>query len=109
MGGDDLGGPAPGRPAGAVLAALAGVAAVLLFQAAAIDRQALTSDEAYHALAGHQADRYGRNGLNLEHPPLVKLAAALPLLAAPPLAPPIDVSQALQAQWAVFTQPGAEP
>jgi hypothetical protein len=109
MGGDDLGGPAPGRPAGAVLAALAGVAAVLLFQAAAIDRQALTSDEAYHALAGHQADRYGRNGLNLEHPPLVKLAAALPLLAAPPLAPPIEVSEALQAQWAVFTQPGAEP
>lgn len=109
MGGDDLGGPAPGRPAGAVLAALAGVAAVLFFQAAAIDRQALTSDEAYHALAGHQADRYGRNGLNLEHPPLVKLAAALPLLAAPPLAPPIEVSQALRTQWAVFTQPGAEP
>src|SRR5260370_843041 len=109
MGGDDRGGAEPGRPAGAWIAALAGIAAVLFLQAAAIDRQALTSDEAYHALAGHQADRYGRNGLNLEHPPLVKLAAALPLLAAPPLAPPIEVSQALQTQWAVFTRAGAEP
>src|ERR1700694_2914950 len=96
---DDLRAAAPRRSVGLPVAVLAGVAAVLFLQAAAIDRQALTSDEAYHALAGHQADRYGRNGLNLEHPPLVKLAAALPLLAAPPLAPPIDVSRALQTQW----------
>jgi Dolichyl-phosphate-mannose-protein mannosyltransferase len=84
------------------------VASVLFLQGLAIGRQAVTSDEAYHALAGEQADRYGRNGLNLEHPPLVKLAAALPLLAGPPLAPPIAVSDALRTQWAVFTVPGAE-
>src|SRR5258708_7200225 len=109
MGGDDRGGAAPGRPADAGPAALPGRAPVLFRHAAAIDRQARPSAGAYQARPGHRPDRHGRNGLTLAHPPLVKLAAALPLLAAPPLAPPIEVSQALQTQWAVFTQPGAEP
>jgi 4-amino-4-deoxy-L-arabinose transferase-like glycosyltransferase len=124
-------GPAPGAPAGpgalatpaapgsvdtpaappralAVTGLAAAVIAVLALQGVAIGRQALTSDEAYHALAGHQADRYGSNGLNLEHPPLVKLAAALPLLRGAPLATPIAVAQASQRQWDVYTVPGAE-
>jgi Dolichyl-phosphate-mannose-protein mannosyltransferase len=66
----------------------AGALAILLLQGLAITRQSLTSDEIFHALAGDQADRYGQNGLNLEHPPLVKLVAALPLLFTPrPVAP----------------------
>jgi hypothetical protein len=98
----------PGRRNLAVPAVAAAVVAVLALQGLAIRRQALTSDEAGHALAGHQADRYGINGLNLEHPPLVKLAAALPLLSLAPLAPPIQVSESAQRQWNVYTQPGAE-
>jgi hypothetical protein len=89
--------------------ALAGAAAVLALVAQATARQAVTSDEAYHVLAGYQADRYGENGLNLEHPPLLKMVAALPLLAAtPPLAPMTKVTTALTTMQAVFTRPDAE-
>jgi len=67
---------------------VAGTLAVLLLQGLAVARQSLTSDEIFHALAGDQADRYGQNDLNLEHPPLMKMVAALPLLSTPrPLAP----------------------
>jgi hypothetical protein len=89
--------------------ALAGALAVLALQGLAIARQALTSDEAYHSLAGFQADRYGQNGLNLEHPPLLKLLAALPLAAArEPVAPRSSVSTALGTMQAIYAQPGAE-
>jgi hypothetical protein len=91
-----------------LLLAVAGVAAVVALQVLAIGRQALSTDEAYHALAGDQADRSGCSVLNLEHPPLVKLVAALPWLGSPPLAPPVKVSEAYETQFAVFTQPGAE-
>jgi hypothetical protein len=67
---------------------VAGTLAVLLLQGLAVARQSLTSDEIFHALAGDQADRYGQNDLNLEHPPLMKMVAALPLLSTPrPVAP----------------------
>ena len=67
---------------------IAGTLAVLLLQGLAVARQSLTSDEIFHALAGDQADRYGQNDLNLEHPPLMKMLAALPLLSTPrPVAP----------------------
>jgi hypothetical protein len=92
-------------------AALGGALAVLALQGLAIARQSLTSDEAYHILAGYQADRWGRNSLNLEHPPLVKMVAALPLLSAPgePLASPqLRVSTALAAMQVIFTRPEAE-
>jgi hypothetical protein len=55
-------------------------ALIVGLQAAAIVEQSLTADEPYHLLAGYQALRYGQNTLNLEHPPLVKLVGALPLL-----------------------------
>ncbi|HVT61786.1 MAG TPA: hypothetical protein VHR45_25730 [Thermoanaerobaculia bacterium] len=94
---------------GRSIAVLAGAVAVLALQGWAIGRQSLTSDEAYHAVAGYQADRYGQNGLNLEHPPLFKMAAALPLLAERrPLAPVSRVSVALDTAQAVFTDPAAE-
>jgi hypothetical protein len=82
---------------------------VAAFQVWAVSHQAITSDEAYHTLAGYQADRYGVNVLNLEHPPLLKMVAALPFLwRSPDLAPSTRVTDALRGMQAVFTQPGAE-
>lgn len=102
---------APGRrrigplEVSAALAALAAVA-VLALQAVAIRDQWLTADEPYHLLAGWQALRQGENTLNLEHPPLVKLVAALPLLAEPePLAPRLHAGEALAATQALFRTP----
>jgi Dolichyl-phosphate-mannose-protein mannosyltransferase len=87
----------------------AGLLAALALQAAAISTQSLTGDEPYHLLAGHQALRYGENTLNIEHPPLVKMLASLPLLAeAEPLAPPRDVTNALGDAQAIFRDPGFE-
>lgn len=62
--------------AGAALA----LAAVAALQVAAIHRQSLTYDAPYHLLAGYQALVRGENLLNYEHPPLVKMVAAAPLL-----------------------------
>ena len=69
------------RPGGIAAAAALALAASL--QLAAIHRQSLTYDEPYHLLAGYQTLRFGENLVNYEHPPLVKMAAALPLLAGP--------------------------
>jgi hypothetical protein len=84
---------------------LAGLAATLVLQGLAIARQSVTSDEAFHLLAGYQADRHGRNGLNLEHPPLVKMIAALPVDAAPDLVSPAAQDPPLAA---VYSEPGIE-
>jgi hypothetical protein len=87
------------------VAALAGALAILLLQGLAVTRQSLTSDEIFHAIAGDQADRYGQNGLNLEHPPLVKMVAALSLLSTPrPVAP---LAQATSAK-PILDAPGTE-
>jgi hypothetical protein len=79
---------------------------VLGFQWAAIERQSLVGDAPYHLLAGHQALRYGENRLNLEHPPLVKMVAALPLLWEEPLAPPVTVENVLEHSLRIFDDPG---
>jgi Dolichyl-phosphate-mannose-protein mannosyltransferase len=87
---------------------VAGVAAVLALQGLAVARQSVTSDESFHLLAGTQADRYGRNGLNLEHPPLVKMIAALPLAttaAVPRLVAPEAHEPPLAA---IYAEPAAE-
>lgn len=74
---------------------LAGLLAIGL-QIAAIHSQSLSGDGAYHLLAGHQALRYGQNTVNFEHPPLVKLVVALPLLFdSEPLDDPVRVDEAL--------------
>lgn len=86
--------------------ALAAFALVLALQVVAVAEQSLVADAPYHLLAGHQALRYGQNLLNLEHPPLAKWVAALPLAGAPPLAPPITVDRALEWSLAVFDEPG---
>lgn len=100
--------------------------AILALQAAAIHWQSLSGDEAQHLLAGQHALVYGQNLHNLEHPPLVKLIAALPVLASgTALAPPVLPREAVAAsdrmhrqaqrvwraavagRWAVFVAFGA--
>ncbi len=83
-------------------------ALALVLQVFAVTGQSLIGDAPYHLLAGHQALRHGTNSLNLEHPPLVKLVAALPLLAEEPLAPPITVERVLKESLRVFDDPAKE-
>lgn len=79
---------------------------VLGLQVLAMVNQSLTGDGAYHLVAGYQALRYGQNRINLEHPPLVKLLAALPALAdQPALAEPVDATEALDAADEIHRQP----
>lgn len=54
--------------------------AALILQVVAISKQSLVADEPFFLLSGYRAVRYGQNTLNLEHPPLIKMIAALPLL-----------------------------
>jgi hypothetical protein len=77
---------------------LAMAMAILALQGAAISWESLSGDGAQHLLAGQHALLYGRNLHNLEHPPLVKLVAALPVLVSgEPLAPPVLPREALAA------------
>ena len=82
-----------------------GMLAVLGLQWVAVSGQSLVGDAPYHLLAGHQALRYGENRLNLEHPPLVKMVAALPLLAEEPLAPEMSVDRVLEESRRIFDDP----
>ena len=95
--------PEPSRSHRALLL-LAGLL-VLVFQWMAIEGQSLVGDAPYHLLAGHQALRYGENRLNLEHPPLVKMVAALPLLWEEPLSPPVTVDNVLEHSLRSFDDP----
>ena len=53
-----------------------------------IRRKSLTNDEYYHIPAGYYHLSQGNFKLNEEHPPLVKMWAALPLLLDRPVTPP---------------------
>lgn len=55
------------------------VLVALALQMTAMYRQSLVADEPFFLLAGYRAVHDGANTLNLEHPPLVKMLAALPL------------------------------
>ncbi len=99
----EAGGKLPTRAFSAACAAAWLVLAVSLW--IAIDRQSLIGDAAYHLLAGDQALRHGTNQLNLEHPPLVKLVAALPLLGEEPLAPPVGVDRVIATSLELFDDP----
>jgi len=69
-----------------VLALLAVMAANLL---TVIKRKSITSDEVVHIPAGYYHLVAGNYTLNNEHPPLVKIWAALPLLFLQPNEPPL--------------------
>jgi hypothetical protein len=74
------------RKAEMVCAALLLLMAVNLF--AAISRKSITNDEIVHIPAGYYHLVAGDFQLNNEHPPLVKMWAALPLLIVQPDEPP---------------------
>jgi 4-amino-4-deoxy-L-arabinose transferase-like glycosyltransferase len=69
------------------------VAALILVQALqtayVVHRESLTFDEDDHMFAGYMMFHTGDYGLNPEHPPLVKLLAALPLLGRNLWVPPL--------------------
>jgi hypothetical protein len=54
-------------------------------------QQSQTFDEACHIFAGYLSWKQADFGINPEHPPLVKLVAALPLLGRPLQVPPLPV------------------
>ncbi len=64
-----------------VVAGVVGLLAVLVFQLAlSISQESITWDEDDHIYSGYMSLKTGDFGLNPEHPPLVKMLAALPLL-----------------------------
>ena len=66
---------------GRVIAGVACLIAVFWLQLAlTADRNSITWDEDDHIYAGYMSWKHGDFGLNPEHPPLVKLVAAIPLL-----------------------------
>ncbi len=66
---------------GKVVAGVVGLLAVLMLQLAlSIRQESITWDEDDHLYAGYMSWTTGDFGLNPEHPPLVKMLAALPLL-----------------------------
>ena len=74
---------------GAVLGLMVVLAVELIVPA---NRQSMAFDEGCHAFAGYSSWTRGDFGVNPEHPPLVKLLAALPLLSQPvryPSLPPM--------------------
>jgi 4-amino-4-deoxy-L-arabinose transferase-like glycosyltransferase len=62
----------------AIVAGLLAIQAVLVV--AMVHRESLTFDEDNHMFAGYMMWKNGDYGLNPEHPPLVKLLAAVPVL-----------------------------
>ncbi len=67
-----------------VILGVAGVLLVLILQFAFTARaNSITWDEDDHIYAGYMSWKHGDFGLNPEHPPLVKLLAAVPLLNLP--------------------------
>ena len=64
--------------------------AIVLQIATTIKQQSLTWDEGNHLFAGYMSWKTGDFGLNPEHPPLVKLLAAAPLLDLPLQTPPLQ-------------------
>jgi hypothetical protein len=82
------------------------VLAILSIQATSIYWESLSGDGAQHLLAGQHALLYGRNLHNLGHPPLVKLVAALPVLASgEPLGPPVLEREAYAASERMHRDP----
>src|ERR1700721_1406160 len=75
------------------LIVIAGVAALLLCMwvqlALSVHGESISWDEGDHLFAAYMTATRGDFGLNPAHPPLVKLVAALPLLAMPGLRVPV--------------------
>lgn len=75
----------------AVLSGVVALLAVLILQLAlSIRQESITWDEDDHIYAGYMSWKTGDFGLNPEHPPLVKMLAALPLLSMDLKVPPLQ-------------------
>jgi 4-amino-4-deoxy-L-arabinose transferase-like glycosyltransferase len=75
----------------AVVAGVAALLTVLVLQLAfSIRQESITWDEQDHVYAGYMSLKTGDFGLNPEHPPLVKMLAALPLLSMDLKVPPLQ-------------------
>ena len=71
----------PGRGQFFVVAGVIGLLAILVLQLAlSIRQESITWDEDDHLYAGYMSWKTGDFGLNPEHPPMVKMLAALPIL-----------------------------
>lgn len=64
----------------ALFLAILSIVGFFAIGAASVRDDSLTIDETAHIVSGYVALRHGRFDINIEHPPLVKLVAALPLL-----------------------------
>jgi 4-amino-4-deoxy-L-arabinose transferase-like glycosyltransferase len=74
-----------------VVSGVAALLAVLFLQLAfSVRRNSITWDEDDHIYAGYMSWKRADFGLNPEHPPLVKLIAATPLLNMPLMAPVLE-------------------
>jgi hypothetical protein len=75
----------------AVVAGVTALLTILVLQLAFSIRQtSITWDEDDHIYAGYMSLKTGDFGLNPEHPPLVKMLAALPLLSMDLKVPPLQ-------------------
>jgi 4-amino-4-deoxy-L-arabinose transferase-like glycosyltransferase len=63
-------------------------------------QQSQTWDESHHLFAGYQYWKHGDFGINAEHPPLLKLVAAIPLLSLDLKEQPVAVGPTDTAHWA---------
>jgi len=72
-----------------ITAVIALIAVQLLEMVIVLHRESLTFDEEDHMYAGYRMWKTGDFGLNPEHPPLVKLLAALPVLREKLWVPPL--------------------
>jgi 4-amino-4-deoxy-L-arabinose transferase-like glycosyltransferase len=82
--------PQPARRTRIALGVVALLAVLLLQLAFSAHRNSITWDEDDHIYAGYMSWKQADFGLNPEHPPLVKLVAALPLLDMPLKIPPLQ-------------------
>ncbi len=85
------------RPSAAFVGRALGASGLLLclvLQLWALRAHSLSGDGAHHLVAGYQALHYGRNSVNLEHPPLAKLMMGLGMLGADPPLPEITAREA---------------
>jgi 4-amino-4-deoxy-L-arabinose transferase-like glycosyltransferase len=74
-----------------VVAGVVGLLAILVLQLAlSIRQESITWDEDDHLYAGYMSWKTGDFGLNPEHPPMVKMLAALPLLSMDLKVPPLQ-------------------
>ncbi len=73
------------------VAGVVGLLAILVFQMAlSIRQESITWDEDDHLYAGYMSWKTGDFGLNPEHPPMVKMLAALPILGMDLKVPPLQ-------------------